>query len=559
MLARRSGLSLGQRVLCGIGLSTLPLLAMLVLGNPGWRGLSEDSRQLSSELIPAWRTAQAFEIQANSAVNSMERCLADGDAESYRAFNAALSAAGTARTDRSAAAALAELSRRGNAVCQLARELAQAPADASSHRSELRALSLQARAAAERLLEEAAEGRERAFAATSDLAQRHSEEVMQGSNRTNGGLSFAILFGLGFAPFFAGFLGQPVRRMTGALGDVAGRVLSLGRRLVENSRTIADGALHQADAVRNTTRALDEIRDSTRESARFASEADALAAETRSAAERGHGAIHRMTDTIQQIKASSDETAKIVQSIDDLAFQTNLLALNAAIEAARAGEAGKGFAVVADEVRALAQRSAEAAGSTARLIEEAQHAAGQGVAVSQEVAASLAQIADSSRRVAEIIGSVSAATHEQVTGIERLHDSVRQIDDALHDREADAGVTAAMGLEFAAEARALHALVNELELLLQGERRGRSEIESAPAPAADLDLGREKSEMRPDVVSKYWASHSRQTMRETSVAKPSPGRARPSVRDATAWGPLPPAERAHRVLPLESALRRAAR
>ena len=75
------------------------------------------------------------------------------------------------------------------------------------------------------------------------------------------------------------------------------------------------------------------------------------------------------------------ESSKNVEKINNLteeilsiSSQTNLLALNASIEAARAGEAGKGFAVVADEIRTLADSSRKAANniqSISRLVNEA--------------------------------------------------------------------------------------------------------------------------------------------------------------------------------------------
>ena len=99
-----------------------------------------------------------------------------------------------------------------------------------------------------------------------------------------------------------------------------------------------------------------------------------------------------MSTAIEKIKDGADQTARIIKTIDEIAFQTNLLALNAAVEAARAGEAGKGFAVVAEEVRSLAQRSAEAARSTAELISESQENAANGVVVSTEVSEVLSRI-----------------------------------------------------------------------------------------------------------------------------------------------------------------------
>src|SRR5439155_10557858 len=118
-----------------------------------------------------------------------------------------------------------------------------------------------------------------------------------------------------------------------------------------------------------------------RKNAETARQANLLATEARTAADKGNESMGRMSTAIEAIQKSASETAKIIKVIDEIAFQTNLLALNAAVEAARAGEAGRGFAVVAEEVRSLAMRSAEAAKNTAAMIEQSVQRARNGVSI----------------------------------------------------------------------------------------------------------------------------------------------------------------------------------
>lgn len=70
---------------------------------------------------------------------------------------------------------------------------------------------------------------------------------------------------------------------------------------------------------------------------------------------------------VEKVKLMAD-------TISQIANKTNLLSLNAAIEAARAGDAGKGFSVVADEVRKLAEQSSESAKNIQEVIAKVQQA-----------------------------------------------------------------------------------------------------------------------------------------------------------------------------------------
>jgi methyl-accepting chemotaxis protein len=174
--------------------------------------------------------------------------------------------------------------------------------------------------------------------------------------------------------------------------------------------------------------------------------------------------MKRLADAIDRIKSSSDKTAKIVKTIDEIAFQTNLLALNAAVEAARAGDAGKGFAVVAEEVRSLAMRSAEAAKSTADLIEESVKNAEGGVAINQEVMKNLVEINDQVKKVSDVMAEIAASSEQQSRGVDQVNTAVEQVNQVTQQTASNAEESASAAEELASQAEDMRGVVSSFSL-----------------------------------------------------------------------------------------------
>ncbi len=242
-------------------------------------------------------------------------------------------------------------------------------------------------------------------------------------------------------------------QVTTAAGQIGGGSLAL-------SQVASAGA----SSIEEISASLQELTSMTRQNAVSARQAKGLSEAAFTSASRGVDSMNRLSESIEKIKSSSSSTAKIVKTIDEIAFQTNLLALNAAVEAARAGDAGKGFAVVADEVRSLAMRSAEAAKSTAALIEESVKNAEGGYQINQEVIKNLDEINKGVTKVGEVITEIAAASEQQSQGVDQISSAIEQLNHATQQVATNAQQSSSATVELTGQARELQNMILRFKL-----------------------------------------------------------------------------------------------
>ena len=301
----------------------------------------------------------------------------------------------------------------------------------------------------------AEKGADEAFAAVSDVTWMLA---IVGAIGLAGILTVAVLVSNSIA--------RPLHRIIASLSDGSDQTAEAAGRVSSSSQTLASGASQQAASLQQTSGSIESMLSMIRQNAGNSSQAREIAQSARTSAEKGTTAMGRMTAAIDDIKKSSDETSKIVKTIDEIAFQTNLLALNAAVEAARAGEAGKGFAVVAEEVRNLAQRSAEAARTTAELIEGSVRNADAGVEITRQVDLALGEIAEGNRRLNDLVAQIATASNEQAQGIEQISQAVTEVDAVTDQNTSSAEESAAASEELSAQAEHLREMVRDLQGLV---------------------------------------------------------------------------------------------
>ncbi|MBV2234295.1 MAG: HAMP domain-containing protein [Sterolibacterium sp.] len=239
------------------------------------------------------------------------------------------------------------------------------------------------------------------------------------------------------------------------LKDTAIQVGQASATLAESSRAVAQGSRVQSDAamsmaagVEEMTAGISTIADHAAMAEQSSVQSGEISTDSARIVEGTVGEMQQIATTVRQSAQIVEELGRntshisaIVGAIREIADQTNLLALNAAIEAARAGEQGRGFAVVADEVRKLAERTSQQTGEITRMITAIQagtenavtsmqagvERVAEGVILSQQAGASIAQVREGSEQVVAVVNEISVALREQSLASNEMAENAEHI------------------------------------------------------------------------------------------------------------------------------------
>lgn len=234
---------------------------------------------------------------------------------------------------------------------------------------------------------------------------------------------------------------EELRVLVRRINDAAGRVTLSTEIARQTSAELLAAAQRQSVEIQDAGRSALAMAQSMTQVSGEAGQSAQVARQSLAAAGKGtqamqdsikgmneiRGQIQETSKRIKRLGESSQEIGEIVELISDITEQTNVLALNAAIQAASAGDAGRGFTVVAEEVQRLAERSAEATKQIAAIVktiqtdtqdavsamEESTQGVVEGAKRSDAAGQALAEIGQVSKKLAQLIESISQATQQQ--------------------------------------------------------------------------------------------------------------------------------------------------
>ncbi len=201
---------------------------------------------------------------------------------------------------------------------------------------------------------------------------------------------------------FESGVGATLQRIRGNIDGLHQSATSL----TSDAQTMQTSTRHVLEATNEATMSVETVSAAGQELSKSIHEISQHVQNTATTTQTLAAEALEAREKINGLAQLAQKIGEIVNLINDIASQTNLLALNATIESARAGEAGKGFAVVANEVKHLA-------GQTSRATEDIAAQVGAIQSETNSVVQSIERISDTVNQVNEMSGTIAAAVEEQ--------------------------------------------------------------------------------------------------------------------------------------------------
>ncbi len=240
--------------------------------------------------------------------------------------------------------------------------------------------------------------------------------------------------------------------MVSELGRSADAMESTARAMNETSGQTNARSLTVAAAADQATVNVQTVAAAAEQLAASISEIGRQVERSTSTTGRAVAEARTTDDVVKSLAAGAQKVGDIVKLISDIAGQTNLLALNATIEAARAGDAGKGFAVVASEVKNLASQTARAteeiAAQVAQIRESTQHA----VTAISAISGTIAEVSEIAVIIAAAVEEQHAATSEIARNVQQAAQGTQEVSgniEGIKQAATEAGAGASLVLDAA--------------------------------------------------------------------------------------------------------------
>lgn len=282
---------------------------------------------------------------------------------------------------------------------------------------------------------------------------------------------------------------EKLKQVLETVQTAAENMTTASSELNDAAQRISTGATEQASSAEEVSSSMEEIAANIEQNAENAQTTESIATKAAEDINFGSSSVSLTVDAMREI-------VEKISVIGEIANRTDLLAINAAVEAARAGEHGRGFGVVASEIRKLAEKSQQAA----KVINEV---SSKNLKVAENSGKILADIVPSIINTSKLVQEISAASHEQNSGIEQVNHAIQSLNMVTQQNASSASQMAASSDELSSQADYLQQVISFFKLDKQTESETIQPAHNKNLPTKGVGLSTRESKKSKTVNLKW--------------------------------------------------------